>query len=309
MTNKRKYLIQVALCWCMLLMPVVAEDAKVLFLAGADSHSWGTHEHHAGAKLLAKALSESGLGIRAEVVEDFWPEDASALDGLKALVVFCDGKDSHMLNGHAEEVASLQDDGVGLVCIHYAVEVNPGDLRKTLMDGIGGYFETNWSVNPTWTPAQARLGEHPITRGVDPFEIEDEWYYHMRFRPDMAGVTPILSALPALDTLAEEDGPRNGNPALREELKEGKWQHLAWASANENDSRGFGFTGAHIHSNWSNDNFRKLVLNGIVWAAGLTVPPDGVPSETPIIVRNETLMHAIVKGDAKDVEQQKLTSA
>ena len=61
------------------------------------------------------------------------------------------------------------------------------------MDSIGGYFEMYHSVNPHWTAKFDSFPDHPITRGVKPFAINDEWYYHMRFRPEMKGVTPILS--------------------------------------------------------------------------------------------------------------------
>ena len=40
----------------------------------------------------------------------------------------------------------------------------------------------------------AALPDHAITRGVRPFAIEDEWYYHMRFRPGMRDVVPLLTA-------------------------------------------------------------------------------------------------------------------
>ena len=45
--------------------------------------------------------------------------------------------------------------------------------------------------------------------------------------------------------------------------------------------RGFGFTGAHFHKNWAHDDFRKTVLNAIVWTANIEVPKNGVPSKTP----------------------------
>ena len=31
---------------------------------------------------------------------------------------------------------------------------------------------------------------------MKPFPISDEWYFNMRFRPEMKGVTPILVAKP-----------------------------------------------------------------------------------------------------------------
>ncbi|MGE5755884.1 MAG: thioesterase, partial [Planctomycetaceae bacterium] len=38
----------------------------------------------------------------------------------------------------------------------------------------------------------------------------------------------------------------------------------------------FGFTGAHFHRNWGHADFRKVVLNAILWSAKLEVPPAGV---------------------------------
>ena len=62
------------------------------------------------------------------------------------------------------------------------------------------FVSSFWSVNPWWTPDFKELPQHDITRGVKPFSINDEWYYHMRFVDGMKGVTPILSAVPPLNT-------------------------------------------------------------------------------------------------------------
>ena len=58
-----------------------------------------------------------------------------------------------------------------------------------------------WSVNPWWTPEFKELPKHEVTRGVKPFAINDEWYYHMRFVPEMKGVTSILAAVPPKSTI------------------------------------------------------------------------------------------------------------
>ena len=41
------------------------------------------------------------------------------------------------------------------------------------------------------------------------------------------------------------------------------------------------------HWNWANDGFRTVVLNGVVWAAGLDVPAAGVPSKAPTMEQLE----------------------
>jgi hypothetical protein len=53
-------------------------------------------------------------------------------------------------------------------------------------------------------------------------------------------------------------------------------QTVAWAFERPDGGRGFGFTGGHYHTNWGNDNFRKIALNAILWIAKADVPPNGV---------------------------------
>ncbi len=162
-----------------------AAKRKVLFLAGHPSHGYGAHDHLAGCMLLAKSLNESGLPIEAKVYHYDWPKDPKLFDGVDCVVMYGDGGPGHMVVPHLDEMDALAKKGVGIVCLHYAVEVPKGPAGDKFLDWIGGYFETNWSVNPVWLAHYEKLPEHPITRGVKPFSIEDEWYYHMRFRDGM----------------------------------------------------------------------------------------------------------------------------
>lgn len=253
---------------------------KILFLAGTPSHGYGAHEHLAGCTLLAKSLNDSGLPVHAEVHHYGWPDDAKVFDGVDCVVMYCDGGEGHMVMKHLDQLDELAKKGVGVVCLHYAVEIPKGEPGDRLMDWIGGYFETNWSVNPDWKGKFNKLPKHPITSGVAPFEIVDEWYYHMRFPEGMKGVTPILSDVPSKETLSRPDGTHSGNPYVRAAVAKKEPQHLAWAYEREDGGRGFGFTGGHYHWNWSDPNFRKLVLNAIVWCAKADVPAGGV-SDAP----------------------------
>jgi type 1 glutamine amidotransferase len=253
---------------------------KVVFIAGTKSHGYGSHEHKAGCILLAKALEESGLPVETEVVTGGWPKDSSVLNGADSIVIYADGGGRHPFNEHIDELNKLTNKGVGIVCIHYGVEVPEGKSGDAFLDWTGGYFEANWSVNPHWDATYDRLPNHPITNGVKPFTINDEWYYHMRFRDQMQGVTPILTDLPPKSTLKRPDGAHSGNPYVREEIANGVPQHMAWARERPDGGRGFGFTGGHFHWNWGNDQFRKLVLNAIAWTAHVDVPEDGVPSKS-----------------------------
>lgn len=263
--------------------PGAETKKKVVFLAGKPSHGYGAHEHRAGCMLLAKQLNKHmSEQLRAEVhVAADWPGNHEVLEGADAIVIYCDGGKRHMAYEHLDGLDLTLKKGVGLACFHYAVE--PGEDkegRSRFLDWMGGYFETHYSVNPHWDADFKELPEHPITRGVKPFKIRDEWYYHMRFADGMEGVTPILSAHPPKETLKRKDGPHSGNPHVRESVEKGEIQHLAWAYERPDGGRGFGFTGGHFHNNWGHDDFRRVALNAITWIAKAEVPENGVPSDT-----------------------------
>jgi len=267
----------------LLASPSLAADKKIVFIAGRPSHPPGEHEHRAGC-LLLKACLDKVNGVTSVVYSNGWPDDAAAaaaFDGAAAVVVYADGGGGHPLlqQDRLKTIGALMDQGVGLACIHYACEPTKEKGEKEFLDWIGGAFEIHWSVNPHWDADFNQLPIHPITRGVNPFKIRDEWYFHMRFRDDMKAVTPILSAVPTPDTMDRPDGPHSGNPAMREAVKRREPQHVAWAAERPNGGRGFGFTGAHFHKNWAQDDFRKVVLNAILWVAKVDVPSGGVPSE------------------------------
>lgn len=259
---------------------------RVAFVAGTRSHNYGAHEHKAGSILLARSLEKAMPNFVTAVYTDGWPKDPHALDGFDCIVMYCDGGVKHMVNPHLDQVDAYSKAGVGVVALHYGVEVEADPAGKKFLDWIGGYFEAHWSVNPHWTANYTRFPKHPTTRGVNPFSVHDEWYYHMRFRPNMKGVTPILTDLPPASTLVKEDGSlarpdnaHNNNPHVREAVLVRKEpQHMAWASENDGGGRGFGFTGGHNHWNWGNPDYRKVVLNAVVWCAQGEVPEGGVES-------------------------------
>ncbi|WP_165065569.1 ThuA domain-containing protein [Paludisphaera rhizosphaerae] len=255
-----------------------AEPTKIVLLAGRPSHGPGQHEFNAGCKLLAKCLA--GVpGVEPVVVAGGWPKDESVFDGAKALIFFMDGGGNHpaIQGDHLAKLQKLADKGVGLGFMHYAVEVPKGEPGAKFQDWIGGYYETGFSTNPHWKAAIESLPEHAITRGVQPFGVVDEWYYNIRFRPEMKGVTPILVAKP---DDATRDTPRTSPAGPYKHIQEakGRPEVLAWAVERPDGGRGFGFTGGHAHVNWGDPNFRKLALNAIVWTAGMDVPSEGVAS-------------------------------
>ena len=258
---------------------------KVVFLAGNPSHGFGSHDHLSGCTLLAKRVNAIP-GFEATVIElrkDGWPKDKAVLDGAAAVVIYSDGGGGHPGLPHIKELDELSSKGTGIGCIHYAVEVPADEGGEWWLKWMGGYFETHYSINPHWRATFTDLPKHDVCNGIHPFSTQDEWYYNMRFRENMQGVTPILSAVPPDDTRKGGDGPHSGNEHVRAGIGKNQKEHVLWLSENEGGSRGFGTTGGHFHWNWASDSWRDTVLNSIVWIAKGEVPEGGVKSERPSV--------------------------
>lgn len=258
----------------------MANKKRIVMVAGSASHGGGSHEHPAGCAYLADQLNTALDSVEA-VVSRGWPEDPNTFSDTDAIIVYSDGGAKHLSIPHLEQISELMARGIGLAMLHYAVEVPKGEPGDRFLTWIGGYFETHLSVNPYWTATFTEFPEHPITRGITPFTLEDEWYYHMRFRDGMQGVTPLLSAIAPESTLERPDGPHSGNPHVRASVANGEPQHLAWCVERQDGGRGFGFTGGHLHRNWAEDTLRTFILNAIAWTAKIDIPETGIATPTP----------------------------
>jgi hypothetical protein len=255
-----------------------AKDVKrIVFVADTAPHgARGNHEFLAAAMYFARIINNQYPNAYATVyTKDKWPKDLKHADTIIVLL-------NHGRSAVNPAVKEATDRGAGFMAIHYGVEVDKGEQGQQYLKWLGGYFETFWSVNPFWTPKFDNLPKHEVTRGVKPFEINDEWYYHMRFVEKMEGVTPILQALPPLNTIKDggkKPSTHGGNPDVYADVAAGKPQVVAWAYERPDGGRGFGFTGLHKHDNLGNDSFRTLLLNAVAWVSKLEVPAHGVASQ------------------------------
>ncbi|MCG8653616.1 MAG: ThuA domain-containing protein [Pirellulales bacterium] len=270
--------------------PAGAETAKIVLVAGKPSHPPRMHEFNAGVQLLAKCLA-SVPDVETKFVLNGWPEDESIFENASAVIFFMDGGGKHEIVQEDGRRLALIDrwaqQGVGLGFMHYGVEVLADQAGQEMKRWIGGHYEHMHSCNPIWEPSFTAFPDHPITRGVKPFQIKDEWYFNMRFVGDWTGdqpeqsdtlkFVPILVAAPSAEV---RDGPYvyPKGPYPHIQASKGRAEAMMWSVQRRDGGRGFGFTGGHFHDNWGNDNFRKVVLNGILWLGQVEVPPGGVES-------------------------------
>jgi type 1 glutamine amidotransferase len=250
---------------------------KVLLIAGTKSHGPGEHEYEKGVRLLKHCLDTSPnlKGFTTEVHLDGWPKDDTAFDGAATVLLFSDGSDrqeqAHPLlrEKRLQTAQKLMDRGVGFVAIHYTVFVPAQKAGEQFRDWCGGYFDYETGPKPRgWyskiKTCTGKVGlatpKHPVSRGLKPFELREEFYYNMRLAPAGRGLSPILSV-----AIPDEKDP----------------QVVAWAVERRNGGRGFGYTGGHFHKNWADENVRRMVLNALVWTARGEVPAEGVRSTLP----------------------------
>jgi len=179
----------------------------------------------------------------------------------------------------------LAKKGLGLVMFHYALYVNNSTGRKYMLDWLGGYYEsgTSRTVVSSWNvaPAGAR---HPILSGVEPWTYREEFYIKNRMPDNDPRRTQLLIATPTAPTRMPPPPPAMVPPATPPPTNEPPNVEpglVGWAIQREGGGRGFVMSGVDWHSNLEIDSYRRVLLNGIVWAAGLEVPAGGVQCRLP----------------------------
>jgi type 1 glutamine amidotransferase len=277
----RRAFILVALTFATAATPAAADARKkVVILAGPKSHGPvgnGVHDYGRSARLIRMMLETSAVKekVRVEVHLDGWPRDSRTLDDADTIMVISDGRDGdqyaeapHLAS--AERVRFIDKQmkrGCGFLTFHFSTFA-PQQYADQILDWSGGYFQWETAGKRQWYSAittaetEVRLGapDHPVSRGLTPFKMKEEFYYNIRFTPKDATLKPIW-VVPALPG-REPDG-----------------KVVAWARERPDGGRGFGTTCGHFYDNWKHDNFRKMILNAIAWTAKVEVPKAGVEAK------------------------------
>lgn len=260
--------------------PAGFKGKRILLVAGRQSHSAGDHEFFAGTAILMNLLKQTE-GVWPIMARDGWPKNEKLFDTADAVLMYMDGGSGHPAIQKPERIELINkqlERGAGWLNLHYAVEY-PAKVGSTVQSWLGGYYETGFSVNPHWTAEVRSLPKHEITRGVKPFTLNDEWYFNMRFADELKGITPILQALPPDD--------KRFTPGAK--ARKGEIETMAWAFERKGGGRSFGFTGGHFHRNWADEDYRRLVVNAILWSAKIDVPEKGAKVEFDAADLNKNL--------------------
>jgi type 1 glutamine amidotransferase len=229
-----------------------AEQArtKIVLVGTQPDHPYASHMYLHECRMLAQCLRLTP-GVEAVVVSD-WPEDAETTAGLKSIVYYSrPAGDIVLSKGHRERFEKLMSQGVGYVAIHWATDANT-ERGPAYLDVLGGWFNRAHSgLNVTTSPLVQIAPDHPVCRGWKEFPLHDEFYLNLKFH---SRTQPLLKV-----------------------RVDGQDQTVAWAleRTGQGGGRSFGTTLGHFHENFEIEAFRRFIVNGILWTAGVEVPAAG----------------------------------
>jgi len=234
---------------------------KVLLLATPPDHPYGSHMYAFDCGVLARCLRQTP-GVTAEYSLG-WPSDATLWDQLDAVVFYSSPAGEIVLSPeHREKFRQLMRQGVGYSAIHWATSVgysklaDDQSLRDEYRRTLGGWFRRPpCDLVITRTALQQALPEHPICRGWEAFELHDEFYLNLVF-------------------------DERADPLLRI-IHDGKPQTVAWTIERDEPAHGrsFGTVLGHFHENFARPEFRRFLVNGILWTAHREIPDGGAAVE------------------------------
>jgi hypothetical protein len=226
---------------------------RVLFIGKDPDHPYGSHMYMHVGHVLAKC-AELTPGVET-VVSNGWPEEASALEGVKAIVVYTSPGAEFLLDGpHRPEFERLMDSGVGLVTIHWASAIrqqNLDRLGQAWLGYVGGTWVSNVGLSKGDSLLTQLIPEHPICRGWDEYVISDEYY-----------LNPTIEKAKRLLRIADP-------------LNDGKEVFVGWVYERPDGGRTFSTTLGHPYRNFQREPFRRMLVNAILWTAGADVPAQG----------------------------------
>ncbi|MAV36313.1 MAG: hypothetical protein CMJ59_12755 [Planctomycetaceae bacterium] len=258
---------------------LLGAETNVLIVVGPSNHGPGSHEPEAGARLIKHCVENLNNvpGITGTVTLK-WPTPAQQA-GARTVVFLGDTFPANRFPDSARNLADLHlmmRRGCGIVCLHYATGLKREDVSNNgehpLLGWMGGYFANPGCTHhvsyatifdkATIRPAAAK---HPISRGWKTFTLRDEPYGNNYFGADDNQPAPRVTILAT--SLQPPDKPKR--------------EAVAWCVERADKGRGFAIVMPHFYKNWSNDDLRTLILNGIVWSAGTKLPAAGTQSKTP----------------------------
>jgi len=239
--------------------PNAKHRPKRILLLGQkpDSHPRLTHEYMAATRIMANLLQDRGdLQVLIHQADNPWEKGPELLEGADAAVLFLT-EGAKWVSDDADRLAAFQRLARrkgGLVCLHWGSgtrDAQPIDNFVALFGGCHGGPDRKYKVGDFDLAPASNL--HVILSGIGPFGSHDELYFDLKFPRDRTGHIGLLNT-----KVGDTHYP------------------VAWCWERPDGGRSFGFTGLHFHENWKLTEYRRLVLQGILWTVHETIPVEGL---------------------------------
>ena len=246
----RKLLVVAYVITCMGIADA-ATQTKVVFVGKEPDHPFGTHMYMHTSRMLSECLALTN-GVET-VVSQGWPKDTGMLDGATTIVIYASPAAEMLLDApHRGQFDALMKKGVGLVTIHWASTVRKENLERLgpkWLSYLGGTWVSNVGLHTGESPLKQLEPDHPICRGWKDYQLHDEYYLNPTITD---GATPLLQVT------------AKGKPVV-----------VGWAFERPDSGRSFATTLGHFYRNFQREEFRRMIVNAILWSARLEIPQSG----------------------------------
>ncbi|MEW6302798.1 MAG: ThuA domain-containing protein [Verrucomicrobiota bacterium] len=238
-----------------LLVSAGAAPKRLLIVGqGPDGHPPTTHEFMPGARVLAELLKPYP-DIQATVAnaDEPWASGPALIDQADGIVMFVTQGARWMQTDPQRHAAlkRLAARGGAIIALHWSVGAKEAQYIQGQLDLLGGTRGGEHRKYQVLTAELKRVDpKHPILTCVPDFKVHDEFYYALDRVP---GIQPLFTA-----------------------NIDGKDEMVAWSWDRADGGRSFGFVALHFHANWQLPEYRRFIVQGVLWSLKLPVPKDGV---------------------------------
>ena len=216
--------------------------------------SGGRHPYEETTPILLEFLRENGHEV--QMTEDPSMLATDAMQDFDVLV-FNTRRELEITLPYEQQVALTQfvGGGKGFVCIHIS-GCRPESWPE-YHDVTGGGWISGESCHPPYGQFSVKVSnsDHPCAKGISDFVTNDELYIQLGWKP---GNNVFLTA-------DLEEGTHVF--AGRSMFMAGGTYPMAW-TRNYGNGRVFKTTLGHNSLSFQNEQFQRLILNGVNWATG-----------------------------------------
>lgn len=202
----------------------------------------GNHPYHETTPVLTKFLRDAGHTVSVtETAVELASDEVNEHDAVVLNTRRRDTEGNNFTDGQREGLKSFVENGGGLVSLHISPDSCPDWPEMKKLTGGGWVSGTSWHPPFGRMKVFVRNPDHPVAKGVEDFETDDECYCGLDIQP---GIDVFLGA-----PVEDEERPLGWTTTYGS----GKVANIALG---------------HAGVSQLNPSFQRLVLNAVDYVTG-----------------------------------------